>query len=266
MILKWCLYHIVRIKDLESEIPPFESVPVVRDFPKLFPDDLPRVSPKEEIDFIIDLLPKTKTILIPPYRMALDKLQEYKIQLKYLLDKAFIRPSISLCGGQVLYVKKKDGSLRMCIYYHQLNKVTINKKYPIPIVDDSFDQLEVEIYFSKIDLRSGYFQLRVRGEDIPKMAYGTRYGHTEFLLMSFGLPNSPTTFMNLMNRVFRDYLDSFVIVFINDILVYSKSEDEHMNHFGVVLQVLKEHQLFAESSKCEFWLRSVVFLSHNISS
>ena len=154
------------------------------------------------IDFGIDLFPDKNPISIPPYRMAPNELKELKLQLKDLLDKGFIQPSISPCGTPVLFVKKKDGSLRMCIDYHQLNKVTIKNKYPLPRIGDLFDQLQHASYFSKINLRSGYHQLRVRGEDVPKTAFRTRYGHYEILLMSFGLTNAPTAFMDLINRVF----------------------------------------------------------------
>ena len=160
---------------------------------------------------------------------------ELKEQLKYLLDKGFIRPSISPWGAPILFVKKKDGSLRMCIDYRQLNKVTIKNKYPIPRIDDLFDQLQGASHFSKIDLRSGYHQLRVRDSDISKTTFRTRYNNYEFVVMSFGLTNAPATFMDLMNRVFKQYLDLFVIVFIDDILIYSRSEEEHASHLRVVL-------------------------------
>ncbi|KAH0722292.1 hypothetical protein KY290_004974 [Solanum tuberosum] len=166
----------------------------------------------------------------------------------------------------MLFVRKKDGSLKMCINYRQLNKVTIKNKYPLSRIDDLFDQLLGASYFSKIDLRSGYRQLRVKGVDIPKTAFRTRYRHCEFLVMSFGLTNALAAFMNLMNIVFRQYLDMFVIVFIDDILIYSRSENEYMDHLRIVLQVLKDHQVFAKFSKCEFWLRSVPFLGHIVSN
>ncbi|WMV41428.1 hypothetical protein MTR67_034813 [Solanum verrucosum] len=198
--------------------------------------------------------------------MAPAELKELKAQLKDLLDKGFIQPSISPWGAPVLFVKKNDGSLRMCIDYRQLNKVTIKNKYPLPRIDDLFDQLQGASYFSKINLRSGYHQLRVRGVDVPKTAFQTRYNHFEFLVMSFGLTNAPAAFMDFMNRVFRNFLDSFVIVYIDDILIYSKSEDDHMNHLRKVLQVLKDHQVYVKFSKCEFWLRSPAFLGHIVSS
>ncbi|XP_019258625.1 PREDICTED: uncharacterized protein LOC109236846 [Nicotiana attenuata] len=140
----------------------------------------------------------------------------------------------------------------MCIDYQQLNKVTIKNKYPLPRIDDLFDQLQGAKVFSKIHLRSGYHQLRIRASDVPKTAFRTRYGHYEFLVMSFGLTNAPAAFMELMNRVFRPYLDMFVIVFIDDILVYSRSQEEHEQHLRVVLQTLKDSQLYAKFSKCEF--------------
>ncbi len=254
MISKGYIYHLILVKDSNSETPTLESVPVVNEFPEVFPEDLPRVPPEREIDFGIDLLPDTQPISIPPYRMAPAELKELKEQLKDLLDKGFIRPSISPWGAPVLFVKKKDGSLRMCIDYRQLNKVTIKNKYPIPRIDDLFDQLQGASYFSKIDLRSGYHQLRVRDSDILKTTFRTRYGQYEFVVMSFGLTNAPATFMDLMNRVFKQYLDLFVIVFIYDILVYSQNEEDHATHLRVVLQTLKYHQLFAKFSKCEFWL------------
>ena len=174
----------------------------------------------------------------------------------------FIRPSISPWGAPVLFVKKKDGTWRLCIDYRQLNKVTIRNKYPLPRIDDLFDQLQGAKVFSKIDLRSRYHQLRIRESDIPKTTFRTRYGHYEFLVMSFKLTIAPAAFIDLMNRVFRPYLDRFVTVFIDDILVYSRSELEYETHLGLVLQTLRQHQLYAKFNKCEFWLSRVGFLGH----
>ena len=173
--------------------------------------------------------------------MASTELKELKAQLQELVDGGFIRPSTSPWEAPVLFVKKKDGTWRLCIDYRQLNKVTIRNKYPLPLIDDLFDQLQGAKVFSKIDLRSGYHQLRIRESDIPKTAFRTRYGHYEFLVMSFGLTNAPAVFMDLMNRVFLPYLDRFVIVFIDDILVYSRSKLEHERHLGLVLQTLRQH-------------------------
>ena len=156
--------------------------------------------------------------------------------------------------------------MRLCIDYRQLNKVTIRNKYPLPRIDDLFDQLQGARVFSKIDLRSGYHQLKIKAADVPKIAFRTRYGHYEFLVMPFRLTNAPAAFMDLMNRVFKPYLDTFVIVFIDDILVYSRSEEEHAEHLRIVLQTLRDKQLYAKFSKCEFWLEEVVFLGHVISA
>ena len=163
-------------------------------------------------------------------------------------------------------MKKKDGGMRLCIDYRELNKVTIHNQYSLPRIDDLFDKLQGDKVFSKIDLRSGYHQLRVHDEDVPKTAFRTRYGHFEFLVMPFGLTNAPTAFMDLMNRIFRPYLDQFVIVFIDDILIYSGSEEEHAEHLRIILQTLREHQLYAKLSKCQFWLDSVTFLGHIVSA
>ena len=152
-----------------------------------------------------------------------------------------------------------------CIDYQQLNKVTIKNKYPLPKINDLFDQLQGSSFFSKIDLCLGYRQLRVRDGDIPKTPFGTRYGHYEFLVMSFGLTNTPSAFMDLMNRVFHEYLDSFVLVFNDEILIYSKTKEEHEQHLRLTLQILREHQLYVKYTKCELLLRSVTFLGHVVS-
>ncbi|KAL4038608.1 hypothetical protein IC575_002230 [Cucumis melo] len=196
--------------------------------------------------------------------MAPAELKELKVQLQELLDKGFIRPQCRL--GARLFVKKKDGSMRLCIDYRELNKVTVKNRYPLPRIDDLFDQLQGATVFSKIDLRSGYHQSRIRDGDIPKTAFRSRYGHYEFVVMSFGLTNAPAVFMDLMNRVFKEFLDSFVIVFIDDILIYSKTEAEHEEHLHQVLETLRANKLYAKFSKCEFWLRKVTFLGHVVSS
>jgi hypothetical protein len=159
-------------------------------------------------------------------------------------------------------VKKKDGSMRLCVDYRDLNGVTIKFKYPLPQIDDVFDQLKGAKFFSKIDLRSGYHQVRIKFEDIPKTSFLTRYSQYEFTVMSFGLTNAPADFMNLMNRVFMEELDKSVVIFIDDILVYSRSEEEHTQHLRVVLEKLRSRQLYAKFSKCEFWRQKVSFLGH----
>jgi hypothetical protein len=204
-----------------------EDVPVVAEYPDVFPEDLPGLPPNRQVEFKIDLMPGTTPIAKAPYQLAPSELQELMKQIQELMDKGFIRPSSSSCGAPILFVKKKDGTMRMCIDYRDLNKVTIKNMYPLPRIDDLFDQLQGSRYFSKIDLRSGYHQVKVHEEDVLKTAFRTRYGHYEFLVMPFGLSNAPAVFMDLMNRVCKPYLDKFIIVFIDDILVYSRTKEEH---------------------------------------
>jgi len=194
--------------------------------------------------------------------MAPAELTELKTQLHELLDKGLIQPSVSPCSAPVLFVKKKDGCLRLCIDYRELNKVTVKNKYPLPRIDDLFNQLASVSVFSKIDLRSGYHQLKIKKEDVLKTTFRTRYGHYEFLVLPFGLTNALSFFMDLMNRIFRPFLDKFIVVFIDDILVYSKTGEEHANHLQMVLKTLEEHKLYAKLKKCEFWLEKVQFLGH----
>ncbi|GJW85749.1 putative reverse transcriptase domain-containing protein [Tanacetum coccineum] len=216
----------VTAKEVEdkSEKKRLEDVPIVRDFPKVFPEDLPGLPPTRQVEFQIDL------------------------------------------GAPVLFVKKKDGSFRMCIDYRELNKLTVKNRYPLPRIDDLFDQLQGSSVYSKIDLRLGYHQLRVREEDIPKTAFRTHYSHYEFQVIPFGLTNVPAVFIDLMNRVCKPYLDKFVIVFIDDILIYSKNKQEHEEHLKLILELLKKEELYAKFSKCEFWIPKVQFLGHVIDS
>ncbi|GJV88450.1 putative reverse transcriptase domain-containing protein [Tanacetum coccineum] len=241
-----------------------EDVPVVREFPEVFPEDLPGIPPTRQVEFRIDLVPGAAPVARAPYRLAPSEMKELAEQLQELTDKGFIRPSSSPWGAPVLFVKKKDGSFRMCIDYRELNKLTVKNRYPLPRIDDLFDQLQGSSIYSKIDLRSGYHQLRVREEDILKTAFRTRYGHYEFQVMPFGLTNAPAVFMDLMNRVCKPYLDKFVIVFIDDILIYSKSKKEHEGHLRQILKLLKKEELYAKFSKCEFWIPRVQFLGHVI--
>ncbi|KAG8498362.1 hypothetical protein CXB51_006995 [Gossypium anomalum] len=224
-VRKGCEAYLAYVLDSKESEKKLESVPVVCKYPDVFPEELPGLPPVREVEFGIELVPGTTPILIAPYRMAPTELKELKTQLQELMDRGFARPSFSPWGAPVLFVKKKDGTMKMCIDYRQLNKMTIKNKYPLPRIDDLFDQLKGASVFSKIDLRSGYYQLRVLESDIPKSAFRTRYGHYEFLVMPFGLTNAPAVFMNMMNRIFRQYLDR----------------------------------------KCEFWLREVSFLGHVVS-
>jgi hypothetical protein len=194
------------------------------------------------------------------------ELDELKKQLDDMLRKGLILPSASPWGSPIIFVDKRDGTTRLCVDYRKLNDVTIKNKYPLPKIEDLFDQLTGAQVFSKIDLRTGYHQLKIRATDIPKTAFTTRYGLYEYNVMSFGLTNAPAYFMNLMNKIFMNFLDKFVVVFIDDILIYSKSEEEHEQHLEVVLDTLREHQLYAKFSKCEFWLKEVGFLGHILSA
>jgi hypothetical protein len=246
-----CTYAIIDIK--------VKDIPVVCEYSDVFPDDLPRMPPDRDIEFIIELQPGIAPISKRPYRMPPNELAELKIQLQDLLDKGFIRPSASPWGCPALFVKKKDNSLRLCVNYHPLNAVTIKNKYPLPLIDILFDQLAGAKVFSKINLRSSYHQIKIKPCDIPKTAFSTKYGLYEYLVMSFGLTNAPAYFMYLMNSVFMPELDKFIVVFIDDILIYSKTKEDHANHIRIVLQRLRDHRLYAKFSKCEFWLDSVKF-------
>ncbi|GJW76933.1 putative reverse transcriptase domain-containing protein [Tanacetum coccineum] len=211
--------------EVKSQEKRLEDVSIVWKFPKVFPEDLPRLPPARQVELKIDLVPGVVPVARAPF----------------------------------LFVKKKDGSLRMCIDYRKLNKLTVKNQYPLPRIDDLFDQLQGLSVYSKIDLRFGYHQLRVRDEDIPKMAFRTRYGHYEFQVMPFGLTNAPAIFMDLMNRVCKPFLDKFVIVFIDDILIYSRNKVEHEGHLKQILELLKKEELYAKFSKCEFWLFKAAF-------
>ncbi|KAK9075289.1 hypothetical protein SSX86_003612 [Deinandra increscens subsp. villosa] len=259
---KGCHAILAHVTEKKSEEKKLEDIPIVRDYPEVFPEDLPGLPPSRQVEFRIDLVPGAAPVARSPYRLAPSEMQELSSQLQELLDKGFIRPSSSPWGAPVLFVKKKDGSFRMCIDYRELNKLTIKNRYPLPRIDDLFDQLQGSSYYSKIDLRSGYHQLRIHEDDVPKTAFRTRYGHYEFMVMPFGLTNAPAVFMDLMNRVCKPYLDKFVIVFIDDILIYSRSQEEHTHHLKLILELLKNEKLYAKLSKCEFWIREVQFLGH----
>jgi hypothetical protein len=250
----------------EAIIPEIKDILVVCEFPNVFPEDLPGLPPERDVEFVIELKPGTTPISRRSYRMPPNELAELKIQLQDLLEKGFIRPSSSPWGFPAIFVKKKDQTLRMCVDYRTLNEVTIKNKYPLPRIDILLDQLTGARVFSKIDLRSGYHQIRIRLEDIPKTAFTMRYGLFEYLVMSFGLTNAPAHFTYLMNSVFMPELDKFVVVFIDDILIYSKNEEEHAQHLRIVLTRLREHQLYAKFSKCAFWLEEIQFLGHVLSA
>ncbi|KAL0556497.1 hypothetical protein IC582_005011 [Cucumis melo] len=262
LLKKGCTAFLAHIVVVQREKLKPEDVPVVKEFLNVFSNNLSGLPPDREIEFTIELLPGAAPISQAPYRMAPSGLKELKMQLQELVDKGYIRPSVSSWGAPVLFVKKEDCTLRLCIDYRQLNKVTIRNKYPLSRIDDLFDQLRGAALFFKIDLRSRYHQLKVRESDIAKTTFKTRYGHYEFRVMPFGLTNAPAVFMDLMNKIFHQYLDQFVIVFIDDILVYSVDRESHEEHLRIVLQTLRDKQLYTMFSKCEFWLEQVVFLGH----
>ncbi|GKB89741.1 putative reverse transcriptase domain-containing protein [Tanacetum coccineum] len=240
-LLKGCqvfLAHITAKKaEDKSEEKRLEDVPLVRDFPEVFPEDLPGIPPVRQVEFQIDLVPGAALIAWTPYRLAPSEMKELSEKLRELSNKGFIRPSSSPWEAPVLFVKKKDGSFWTCIDYQELNKLTVKNHYSLSRIDNLFDQLQGSSLYSKIDIRSGYHQLQVREEDILKTAFRTRYGHYEFQVMPFGLTNAPTVFMDLMNRVCKPYLDKFVIVFIDDILIYSKNKEENEERLNQGIRV-----------------------------
>ncbi|GJX84119.1 putative reverse transcriptase domain-containing protein [Tanacetum coccineum] len=269
-IKRGCLIFLAQVTKKEtedkSEEKRLKDVPTVRDFLEVFPKDFLGLPPTRQVEFQIDLVPGAAPMARAPYRLAPSELQELSTQLQELSNKGFIRPSSSPWGAPVLFVKKKYGSFQMCIDYRELNKLTVKNRYPLPKIDDLFDQLQGSRVYSKIDLRSGYHQLRVQEEYIPKTAFRTRYSHYKFQVMPFGLTNTPTVFMDLMNRVCKLYLDKFMIVFIDDILIYSESKEENIEHLKLILELLKMEELYAKFLKCDFWLSRVQFLGHVIDS
>jgi hypothetical protein len=248
----------------KDKVPNLEDHAVLEDFEDVF-KEVPKLPPKRDIDFFINLMPGAAPISKTPYRMSTLEVKELQMQLEELLNKGYIHPSVSPWGAPVLFVKNKYGTLRLCIDFRQLNKVTIKNKYPLPRIDDLFDQLKNVRILSKIDIRSGYHQVSIKEEDINKTTFRKSYGHYEFTVVPFGLSNALVVFMCLMNGVFREYLDKFVIFFLDDILVYSKIEEEHEKHLRMVLQVLRTHQLFAKLSKCSFFQNRIHYLGNIIS-
>eukprot|EP00253_Pinus_taeda_P010862 PITA_10862 len=242
----------------------FGSISVVQEFVDVFPEEVLGLPPKRDVDFTIELILGVVPVSRAPYRMSVPELTELKMQLQELLDKNYIRASVSPWGAPVLFVKKKDGTFWMCFDYRQLNKLTIKNKYPLPRIDELFDQVKGATVLSKIDLRSGYHQIRIKEEDIAKKAFRTRYGQDEFVVLPFGLTNAPATFMCLMNSVFHRFLEKFVLIFIDDILIYSQTRKEHEEHLRLVLQTLREHQLYAKFSKCDFFKEEIQYLGHVI--
>nr|GFA17790.1 putative reverse transcriptase domain-containing protein [Tanacetum cinerariifolium] len=275
-----CHLFLTHAKESKSKEQRMEDVFVIHDFPKVFPEELPGLPSPRQVEFQIDLVAGL-------HLLHMHHIEEHEKHLKIILEllkKERLYAKFSKCdfwldsvqflghvidrsgvhGAPVLFVKKKDGSVRMCIDYHELNKLTVKNGYPLLRIDDLFDQVKGSSVYSKIDLRSGYHQLHIKEEGILITAFRTRYGHFEFQVMPFGLTNTPTVFMDLMNRVCKPYLDKFVIVFIDDIFVYSKDEEEHDKHLKIILELLKKERLYAKFLKCYIWLDSVQFLGQVI--
>ncbi|XP_039053215.1 uncharacterized protein LOC120195204 [Hibiscus syriacus] len=254
---------LVETEPTMTEEVPREVGQVLAEFKDVMSAELPKkLPPKREVDHKIELVENTKPPARAPYRMAPPELEEMRKQLKDLLDAGYIRPSKSPYGAPVLFQKKHDGSLRMCIDYRALNKLTVKNKYPIPLIANLFDQLGGARWFTKLDLRSGYYQVKIAEGDEPKTACVTRYGSYEYLVMPFGLTNAPATFCTLMNKVLQPFLDHFVVVYLDDIVVYNKTLEEHVKHLRRVFQVLRENELYVKEEKCSFAKKEVPFLGH----
>ena len=235
------------------------------EYQDVFPEELTELPPSRGLEHEIELEPGSRPVARAAYKMSVPEAIELKEQLTLLIEQGFIRPSVSPWGAPVLFQKKKDGTFRLCIDFRGLNQCTIKNKYPIPRIDELLDRLYGAQYFSKIDLRSGYYQVKIRQEDIPKTAFNTRFGHFEFSVMPFGLTNAPATFNRLMSDLFRKELDEFVLVFFDDILIYSKTEQEHEKHLRRVLDILREAKLYAKKSKCSFFSDKVAYLGYIVS-
>ncbi len=235
---------VIRPKEPETDKKePLPIDPKVQDllteYADVFPDELPKSLPPERaVDHRIDLLPDSAPVAKPTYKMSLAEMDELRRQLDDLLNRGFIRPSSSPYGSPVLFVKKKEGDLRLCIDYRALNKQTVKNVYPLPRIDELLDRLDGAVVFSKLDLRSGYHQIRVQEADIYKTAFRTRYGLYEFVVLPFGLCNAPATFMQLMNDIFHNELDCCVLIYLNDILIYSPLIEQHLHDIHTILEKL----------------------------
>lgn len=226
------------------------------------PEGLP---PKRAADHRIELIPGSSPPSRSPYRLSQPELDELRKQLAKLIEEGWIRPSVSPFGAPILFVKKKSGDLRMCVDYRALNKITIKNRYPLPNIAELLDRLAGAKYFTSLDLRSGYHQLRIAEEDVPKTAFNTRYGHYEYTVMPFGLTNAPASFQALMNDVLRPYLDKFVVVYLDDILIYSNTWEEHLEHLNTVFTALRDNQLHCAAEKCQFAQREIDYLGFIVS-
>ena len=239
---------------------------IIQDNLDIMPDDLPAELPPERfVDHKIDLMPGSQPVAQAMYRLSFEELAELKKQLMGLLEKGYIQPSKSPFGSPILFVKKKGGSLRMCIDYRALNRMTIKNRCPLPRIDDLLERLVGAKYFTVLDLRSGYHQIRIQPEDIEKTAFRTRYGHFEFKVLPFGLCNAPATFQTLMNSVFQDMIDESVLVYLDDIMIFSKTAEEHEKHVRQVLERLRQNKLYLNKKKCKFFQTEVDWLGHIVS-
>lgn len=271
---KSAIYHVV-VKPFKEELKRTGEGPEEKDrnveqlleeYKDVFPQELPKgLPPERSVEMTINLETDAKPKMGPIYKLSRLELQEMQKQIEEALSQGFIRPSISPWGSPVLFTPKKDGGLRMCIDYRALNKKTIKNQVPLPRIDEVWDQVGGAKYFSCIDLRSGYHQIRLRNEDVEKTAFRTRYGQFEYLVTPFGLTGAPGCFQTLMNNIFRPYLDKFVLVYLDDILIYSKTKEEHINHLRTILDILRENELYGKVSKCEFLKRQIEYLGHIIS-
>lgn len=236
---------------------------MLEEFKDVMSSELPKRLPlRREMDHAIELELGAKPPAMAPYHMSPSELEELRRQFKELLDEGYIQPSKAPYRAPVMFQKKHDGSLRLCIDYRALNKVTIKKRYPILLIANLFDQLGGAWYFTKLDLRSGYYQVRIAEGDEQKTTCVTQYGAYEFLVMPFSLTNAPATFC--MNKIFHQYLDQFIVAYLDDIVIYSKTLEEHVNHLWIVFKLLKENELYVKKEKCSFAKVEVYFLSHNI--
>lgn len=258
------MLHLLESEIKSKDIPPTLQA-LVDEYSDVFRDELPGLPPERELEHVIDT-GDAKPISRPPFKMSPLELDELRRQLDELLKLGLIKPSVSPWGAPVLFVKKKDGSMRMCIDYRALNKVTIRNQHPLPRIDECLERLQGASFFTSLDLKSGYHQIRIKDEDVPKTAFNTRYGQFSFLVLPFGLCNAPPTFQGLMNRVLGDYIDRFALVYLDDILIFSKSEEEHVKHVKMALDRLREAKLYANMSKCEFGKPEVEFLGFRVST
>ena len=253
------------IRDKEGTHFGSELKALLREFDDLFPDELPdQLPPERTVDHEIKVAEGTAPPSRPAYRLPKPELDELQKQIEELLRRGFLEPSKSPYGAPVFFVKKSDGSLRMVCDWRELNRITIKNKACLPHIEDLFDTVQGSAYFSKLDLLAGYNQIRIQQEDVPKTAINTPFGHYQFRVMGFGLTNAPATFQSLMNSILQPYLRQFVVVFLDDILIFSKTLEEHVEHIRTVLTTLRANQLFCKLPKCEFAVEEILFLGHRL--